>query len=217
MNNLDRKPEEKFLLLFEAAKRSLLTLDILFNRIKVQLRDFESSIDNNTDLGDKIAMPLIEVSALVDYSHRFYSIVDALPLIHKKAPEIVRLRTNMKNVIEIRNYLQHMRGDLSSNKQIKYSILGSLSWIGTGNCYTVFMTQPSQAEAVGIAYDMYERKWVTNYQYELNNKLIYLDTLYNEMKTAYDYITTLVKFSDPEFSKLKWGQSQALSLRLINV
>ena len=217
MGSLDRKPEEKFLLLFEAAKRSLLTSDILLKRIKVQLKDFESSIDNNVDLGDKIAMPLIEVSALVDYSNRFYSIVDALPLIRKKAPEIERLRTSMKNVIEIRNYLQHMRGDLSSNKQIKYSILGSLSWIGSGNCYTVFMTQPSQADAVGIAYDTQEKKWVTNYQYEVNNRLIYLDILYDEMKAAYDFITTLVTFSDPEFSKLKWGQTQALSWRPVNM
>ncbi len=210
----ERSTNDKFILLFEAAKISLLTSNLLLQRIKTQLNNFEILIDSKIDLGDSIAMPFIEVSAFVDYSNRFYSIVDALPLINKKDPAIVGLKESMKNVVGLRNYLQHMRGDLSSNSHIKHPILGSLSWISNEACYVIFMAQTSQAEAVSITYDTKENRWVTNYQYEINDQQIHLDNLCDEMKMAYDFLTSRVTFSDPEFSKLKWGKSQALSMRM---
>ena len=79
------------------------------------------------------------------------------------------------------------------------------------------MSQPSKAESVGITYDTVEKRWMTSYQYEINKKLISLDNLLTEMHLAFNFINKHVTFSDPEFSKLKWGQTIAVVSRFVKM
>lgn len=212
-DNIQATKEEKFLLLFEAAKRSLILADLFVTNLKDQLKSFEHLIDASNLSGDKIAISLFSAMSFVDSAHRFYSVIDSIPYLNKKTVKIRTLREKMKCVEDVRNYLQHMRNDLSSNQGIIFSIFGSLSWISSGSCYTISLSQPGKSECKSIQYDTFERKWATTYQYEVNGQLIFLEEIVEEMKKSYEYISGLVEFSDPDFSKLSWGQSIAINVK----
>ena len=49
--------EQKFFIVFEAAKRSLIATEILFNRIINELKSFEEEIEKSTELGQAAAIP----------------------------------------------------------------------------------------------------------------------------------------------------------------
>jgi hypothetical protein len=125
---LVRRPEEKFVLLFEAAKRSLLATERLFQRLTRDLAELQPELEGGIKIGEKAVSPLLSAVAFVDFAHRFGTIVDSLPLLTKRAPELRKLQVALSPVETARNHLQHLRGDLSSNADIDYPLLGSLSW-----------------------------------------------------------------------------------------
>lgn len=211
---MSRSPQEKYVLLFEAMKRSLLAADILLQRLVSEVSALERDIERHVDIEGRAAFPLLNAVAFVDFAHRFGSIVDSLPLINKRAPEIRRLRVALSEIEKARNHLQHMRGDLSSNDDIKYALLGSVAWASGQSSYSIFLSQPTPADAHSIVYDRQECCWVAQYQYTVKDATINLDTVLSEMRGAYDWIINTVQFSDPEFSKLKWGETHAFCFRV---
>lgn len=211
---MSRTPQEKYVLLFEAMKRSLLAADMLLQRLASEVSALENDIDLRIDIEGRAVLPFLSAVAFVDFAHRFGSIVDALPLINKRAPEIQRLRAALAEVEKARNHLQHMRGDLSSNEDIKYSVLGAVAWAGGQSSYTIFMSQPTPAEAASLVYDRQEHCWVAKHQYSIKDATINLDVVLSEMRGTYEWIISTVQFSDPEFAKLKWGETHAFCLRV---
>lgn len=211
---MSRTPQEKYVLLFEAMKRSLLAADMLLQRLASEVSALESDIDLRINIESRAVAPLLNAVAFVDFAHRYGSIVDSLPLINKRAPEIRRLRVALAEVEKARNHLQHMRGDLSSNEDIKYSVLGSVAWANGQSSYTIFMSQPTPADAHSIVYDRQERCWIAKHQYTVKDATINLDAVLSEMHSTYEWIVNAVQLSDPEFSKLKWGETHAFCFRV---
>lgn len=210
---MSRSPQEKYVLLFEAMKRSLLAADMLLQRLVSEVSALEPDIEARTDIRGRAALPLLSAVAFVDFAHRFGSVVDSLPLINKRAPEILRLRQALVEVEKARNHLQHMRGDLSSNEDIKYALLGAVAWASGQSSYTVFLSQPTPADGQSLVYDRQERRWVAQHQYTIKDATINLDVVLATMRGTYDWIVNTVQFSDPAFSKLEWGETHAFCKR----
>lgn len=212
---MNRSPNQKFLLLFEAAKRCLLASDLLLARLDSSLAALELDIDASVDIADRAALPLLDAVAFVDFAHRFGSIVEALPLVSKKAPEIRELHLALRAVVKARNYLQHLRGDLSSNNEVRYPILGVLSWSRNGACYTMHFGQSSETESYSMAFDLQEKRWAAKYQFSIQSYTMDLDAIVKKMHETYSWFLTVVTASDPAVLQLKWGQTQSFALRMI--
>jgi hypothetical protein len=207
-----RTPDEKYILLFEAAKRSLLAAQVLFERLSDELTHLASDFSDGVDIQDHAVPTLLSAVAFIDFAHRFGSIVNSLPLINKSAPAVRRLRSALRTVGTARNHLQHMHGDLSSNVQIKYPVLGALSWTREDSCYVTFLNQATKAEASSIAYDNQNRCWTAKHQYTVQDVAINLDATLTEMQNAYRWLVDEVSFSDPEFASLRWGKAHFVRL-----
>ena len=205
-----RTPNEKFLLLFESVKRSLLATEALFVRIDKELGRLESEINLSNDI-EKHAVPaILDVVSFVDFANRFGTLVAALPTInHKKSTELRDLALKLKVVEEIRNHLQHLRdaNRLMSHENINYPILGTLSWSREATCYWFHLSQASEIESCSIAYDRQENRWVSQYQYAIRDHVIDLEIVLEAMRRAFRHIVSVAPISDPKILDLTWGST----------
>lgn len=211
---MSRPPNEKFVLLFEAAKRSFLMAEILVDRLRHELAVVESLIRSSTEVGQHIAPALLSCVAFVDFAHRFGELVDQLPLLRKDAPETRKLRAALMCVEDARHHLQHLRGDLSSNDKIDYPLLGSISWISGDICFMASLSQPNGASSATMAYDSVNRCWVAKYQYRLRTTQIDPESVLAEMRNTFDWIISKVTFTDPNLALLQWGKTQCIGFIL---
>lgn len=211
---MKRSPAEKYTLLFETAKRSLYACDKIASRLDAELAALQEDIDHSIDIGERAITPLITAAAFVDFSHRFGSVVDAMPLVNKKSISVRALRKSLQNVEIARNHLQHIRRDLSSHEQIDYPILGSLSWVSCDCCYTICASQPGPAEYFSIAFDTQSGAWSTACQYTVKRISIDIAIVLRQMHDTYDWLISISEFSDPSISELRWGQTSAIAMRM---
>lgn len=211
---MNQTPEEKATLLFETAKRSMLAAEALLNRLTEDLSSLERDINDGINIEDRAAPPLLAAVTFIDFAHRFGTVVDALPLISKKAPEIRQLTNALASVVAARNHLQHMRTDLSSNEEIDYPLLGTLMWSNGGVSYTMFLSQPTKTNTYSMVYDARNGCWVAKHQYQVKNTIIDLDAVLEQMRNTYTWIVSRLKFSDSEFPLPKWGKTQAFAFRI---
>lgn len=207
------KLDRRFALLFETAKRSLLAADNLAKRITADLESFEPDIDAGTDIGERAVPALMNSVAFVDFAFRFNEVVDSLPFIRKDTPEIKKLGVALKPVEDSRHHLQHMRGDLSSNEEIDYPLLGALSWVNGMTTYSISFSQPGSASFPSIVFDTHELKWVMTHAFVVKHVYIDIDLTLAEMHAAYAWICSVITSSDPSLMELKWGGTLAIAGR----
>lgn len=206
--------DQKMQMLFEAARRSLFACELSLDRLMRELADLRPSIEAREELGARIIPPLISAVGFIDFAHRFGQTVDALPRIRKKSPELIRLREALKNIEYARNHLQHMRGDLGTNEPLDYPILGSISWIEDGWCFSVAAAQPIAADFASIAFDFQRGQWAGKVQYTVKRVPIELSETLDEMRRAYAFLLTLLVFDNPEESSPAWGKTSVAAFRL---
>jgi len=201
-----RNPQEKFITLYDTAKKCLLILDHLYS-------DFEKAtllaIDPKKIKADSSIVTEIYIAALgmIDYLHRFYEIICAMPLIRNDQPELKKLKELLVPVHNCRNYLQHMRSDLMANDPINYPILGAISWINDGRNYMLFSNQATQScTAPSIAYDRLSKKYICKYSLSVGGHEIQLDIIYTQVKLFWEWIEKTTEISPPQIKDYKWGE-----------
>jgi hypothetical protein len=209
-----RTPNEKFILLFEAAKRSLLACELIYSRLDLELEAIELDMNNGVEISERAAPPLLSAVAFIDFSHRFGSLVDSFPLINKRRPQLKQLMNALTTVETARNHLQHLRGDLSANDPIEYAILGSLSWTKGERCFVVSFSQSTNITQSSIVYDALNQRWISKCQFSVKGVSVRLDSVLAEMRTFYEWLMKGVEFSDPDFAQLKWGKTIAVAFKL---
>lgn len=203
---MERNPQEKFVILYDTAKKCLLILDHLY-------ADFEKGTLLATDPAkvetDSSVVTGIYISALglIDYFHRFHEIISAMTLIRKDQAELKKLKNTLEPVKHCRNYLQHMRGDLMKNDPIQYPILGAISWIHEGRNYTLFSNQPTHGVSLpGIAYDTFAGKYVHKYLLIVGGYEIQLDTVYIEVKVFWAWLEKAIAIEPQQIKDYAWGK-----------
>jgi hypothetical protein len=202
---MKRNPQEKFVVLYDTAKKCLLILDHLY-------ADLENGTNQARDAAkikkDPSIVTSIYISALglIDYFHRVHEVVSAMTLIRKDQPELKKLTKAIAPVKECRNYMQHMRGDLMKNDSIDYPILGAISWIHEGRNYTLFSNQATQSFSLpGIAYDRFTENYVCKYQLIVGGHEIRLDTVYGEVKSFWAWLEKSVVIEPSHIKDYAWG------------
>jgi hypothetical protein len=206
-----RTREEKLVLLCEAAKRTLVTFDRMHDRLWRQLRELSPRIADVTALDEVSPEIYIDCMGLVDAAHRFGQLVDAMPLISKKAPQIRLLQQAVANIEEARNHLQHLRGELVGNAPIDYPILGSLSWAIDDGCYVLGFSQPG-AQIYSLVYDREERRWMNQLVYRVKQWNLDLDKTRTQLHAAFDWLRTQLATDPPHILDPSWTHSVGMRL-----
>ena len=210
-----RTLQEKFVTLYDTAKKCLLILDYLYRKIEEGSLAAEDGARVEQDLNIVIDL-YISVLSFVDYLHRFHEIVAAMPLLRKDAPELKRLFQIFAPVDDVRNYLQHMRGDLMANEPLKFPILGGIAWIrGTKN-YMLLSDQPIRTcEAPGIAFDRLENRYVCRYQLCIGGHELQLDTVYEEAKRFWKWLDAVSVIQPMQIKEFTWGKPWIVHSELV--
>jgi hypothetical protein len=201
----EKAAQGKFIILYDTAKKCLLIIDHLFSDLENGTRlaaDFASIKDS-----ESIIIGLyISALGLVDYFHRFYQIVQAMPLLNKKLPELRKLGKLMAPVTDCRNYLQHIRSKLSEHEQVKYPILGAISWVNDGHNCTLFAGQPTALyQLASITYDRILQRYVCQYQLAVGGHEIHIDSVYLELKSFWSWLGEHTVINPAEIKTYTWG------------
>lgn len=212
-NGIRRSPQQKFITIFEALKRSLLASIELHRRLTADLRDLEAVIRGGEDIGERAVSPLLSAVSFVDFSHRFGELAAALPTIHKRAAEMRRLEQCLAPVETARNHLQHLRNELSTNDPINYALLGELGWTKDDAAYFVSFTDPHDVSHFSIAFDT-EGRWTSTLRYTVKDAWVDLDPILERMRRTYEWVVSQTKFPNTELAKLKWGGTLAVTFRV---
>lgn len=203
---MKRDPQEKFVILYDTAKKCLLILDHLyadFENGTLQAKD-AAKVENAPSVVTEI---YISALGLIDYFHRFHEIISAMTFIRKDLPEVKKLKKELKPVKYCRNYLQHMRGDLMKNDPIKYPILGAISWVHEGRNYVLFSNQPTQGLGVpGIVFDTFAGTYICKYLLIVGGHEIQIDTVYTEVKVFWKWLEKAVVIEPPRIKDYAWGK-----------
>jgi len=203
---MDRTPQEKFVTLYDTAKKCLLILDHLYRKIEegTLLATDASKIESDVSIVIEL---YVSTLSFVDYLHRFYEIICGMPLLRKDLPELKKLGDAFLPVEECRNYLQHMREDLMANAPLKYPILGAISWIHEQRNYMLLSNQPTQNyDAPGIVYDRLAGTFVCKYQLVVGGHNIQLDTVYGHAKSFWTWLEKRAVIQPDEVKEYAWGK-----------
>ena len=203
---MKRDPKEKFVTLYDTAKKCLLILDHLYIDLEngISLANDADKIESDSSIVIEI---YIAALGLIDYFHRLHEIVSAMPLVRNNQPELRNLRKSLEPVKECRNYLQHMRGDLMKNDPITYPILGAVSWIHENRNYTLFSNQATQGfSAPGITYDRFEEKYICKYLLIVGGHEIQIDTVYTEIKLFWAWLEKAAVIEPSHIKDYAWGK-----------
>lgn len=202
---MNQNMHEKFIVLYDTAKKCLLILDHLY----ADFQDGTLQATNAELVGENPAIVTkIYISALglIDYFHRFHQIVSALTPIRKDRPELKALINAIGPVTQCRNYLQHMRGDLLKGDPIN-PILGAISWIHEDRNYVLLSNQPTQNfSSPGIVYDSLEGSYLCKYQLAMGGHEIRIDTVYNEVKSFWEWLNKSFRIEPPSIKEYSWGK-----------
>jgi hypothetical protein len=208
-----RAPAEKFPLVFEAAKRSLLVYERLRVRLMADLHSIEPMILARQSVTEKAADVLISAVAMVDFAYRYGQLVDALPLVNKKESAIRRLTGALGPVERARHHLQHMRGDLMTATAIEYPILGSIAWGAARQSFLLSFSHPGATQP-GLIWDREEEKFVSCLEYTVKDAFIDFDAVYFAMKDAFDWLAALIDSPAP-LAEYAWGEALGVSINVM--
>jgi hypothetical protein len=202
---MKQNPQEKFVILYDTAKKCLLILDHLFADFEHATLQAENptKVENDPSIVTEI---YISALGLIDYFHRFHEIVSAMTLIRKDRPELKKLGKEVAPVKECRNYLQHMRGDLTRNDPIAYPILGAISWVHEGRNYMLLSNQPTPNFSLpGIVYDTLAESYICRYQLIVGGHEIRIDNVYSEVKSFWAWLEKSIVIEPSHIKDYAWG------------
>jgi|GEM_PF-1043101 len=189
----------------------------MLKRVTDEVATLEDDLLSGVDVGERTVSPLLASVSFIDFAHRFGHIMEALPLVKKKAPELLRLKAALGPVEEARNYLQHLReaGELSSNAPIEFSVFGSLAWTHGDAAFVIAFAQSSpNVTQISPAFDAFNQRWTATHEYRVKNARINLQETLQEMKMAYEWLAKKITGGDPAFTALSWGSVQSFCFRM---
>lgn len=202
---MQRSRAEKFVTLFDTAKRVSLMIDRLYGR----LEGYTSTLAANSEdrgFGDNVIDLFITVHGLVDHLNRFLEIAQAMPILKKSAKQLVNLNRAIQPVKDARNYLQHLRGDLLTSDRIRFPVLGSISWIHDRKNFTLLPNQTTSGYGTsGIAFDTVNNTYACRYQLSLGGHIVRVDHAYSAVQEFWSWLNSVAAVQPASVKDYKWG------------
>lgn len=104
--------------------------------------------------------------SFVDAVHRMREIAQVLPGLSQRCRERRAFLDETKSAKQLRDYIQHLRSELSRREQRTSPVWGTLSWVDAQDpmvCHTalVGVAQGERAAYSSCVFDLRERRWVS--------------------------------------------------------
>lgn len=107
--------------------------------------------------------------ALEDNVHRYFTIASSLPKFNQKSREFRQLTKKTNGIEDLRNLLQHLRGDIDT--EFESPILGGVTWAnGLTNYMACFHEIGDQRSVPGLVFDSVAGAFVQEFCYVHDGK-----------------------------------------------
>lgn len=197
--------QNKFVRLYDVAKRCLILIDVVYNNIEKNI-GLLTNKDSELNTESIIYELYLDAFSFVDFTNRFQQTIKSMTLLSKNEQHVKQLFKTLKPIKDCRNYLQHMKEHLCREKIIDYPIMGAFSWISENKNYLLLPNQFSESNrTIGIAYDRIENKYICKYQFIVEKYEIKIDFAYKEIKYFWNWFESVVHIEPEEIKKYEWG------------
>lgn len=120
--------------------------------------------------------------SFVDVVHRIRQIALAVPGLSKKNRELVVFLKATMLAGEYRNYIQHLRSELSKRDINPFPVWGSLAWVDPDDAslshLVIVGAQVDGTSYTGCVFDTVEQDWVSRVCLGVNNKSLNFDPMF---------------------------------------
>lgn len=206
----------KFALAFEAVKRCLLSCEVLRQRLWSEVKSVQHIVEAGGAVDELIAPALLSATAFVDFAYRFRHLVEVMPLVRQRAPEVLALIQATASVETARHHLQHMRRDLRATEPVLYPLLGAVSWVDGNRSFTVCLSSNAATDVASMSYDMVHGRFTADLAFDIKNTTVYFDAVLAQMRTVYAWLA--VHSAAAELPKeLVWGKTHAVRFSIVRM
>ena len=130
--------------------------------------------------------------SFVDVAHRIREVAQAAPGLSGKNVELLKFLRETTIVEKFRNYVQHLRGELSRKTPNTFPVWGSLSWMDANDEHLCHIShagaQIGTVHHYGLIYDRLERKWVSKVALNVDELSLNFDLIYDFYKQFQGFI-----------------------------
>lgn len=120
--------------------------------------------------------------SFVDAVHRIRELTQAIPGLGSKKPQVRAFLYSTSVVEYFRNYVQHLRQELTKLPGNTFPVWGTLAWVDPDDellCHIALAgTLVGQMNYPGCVYDTVDRKWASKVTLSVGNKSINFDTIF---------------------------------------
>ena len=125
-----RKPpkigDQKQVRFIDAIRLTAEGVDIAYERLVDELSNFENECERRDY---KVASLVLDAWSVIDSVHRLRGLVDNMPRYKGRAPSKQIFLRATKDVVDLRNSVQHLGTDIDSLAESELPVLGALTWI----------------------------------------------------------------------------------------
>jgi hypothetical protein len=135
--------------------------------------------------------------SIVDSIHRIREVAQNIPGLGGDAPQLKSFLYDTRIVDVYRDYIRHLRNELSKTDLDKFPVWGSFSWIDNEDkktCHTAFTGSVIGNVGFGsCVYDRHERRWVSKAAICIKNCVFNIDPCYESAKQFCRFILDWIK------------------------
>jgi hypothetical protein len=162
----DPERVRKLLLSLDGLRYSFGICEMSYARAMQVLRGFEKML--STGAPTHLAIQAVaDMWSAVDGAHRIRLLLNQMPFVPKKDPSI-RLFLDATSAAEnMRHYMQHMNGEITTIFPLAPSVWGAISWVGADDprsCFTLMTGSTHLAQSLtGLAFDIHKGEFTTRW------------------------------------------------------
>jgi len=152
---------------------------------------------------DDVLHAYATVWQLVDAVHRVRELAEAVPGLSKSDPKVRRFLDSTEIAEEFRNYVQHLREELSKRDVDKFPVWGALSWVAATDerrvttVFTGVVLPGQEVQASTGAFDAQEKRWVSRVALSVRGRVFNVDPVVEEAATFCDHILDVIAQMQP--------------------
>ncbi len=130
-SNLRRVPSDvdrRSILFLDGIRYSIQSFEISSHRLAQTLHHLCRKKTPEDDLGELISIATIDAWSIIDAVHRLRELLEQMPGLKKKTPELQLFLRRTSSIEDLRHYFQHFRTEIDSFVEKAMPLWGTISW-----------------------------------------------------------------------------------------
>jgi len=182
---MNKNIELRYVQIFEALVTAIAMCEL-------HSRELYDDVDKLNEEPEKLLRVLSRVWGIVDDIYRVRQLVQSIPGLNMRTPQMRRFITGTEITETFLHYIQHLRQELTKPESITTPVWGSLSWIDPldeTKCYTAVLGRvDGEVQNYSCVFDRYEKKWVSRVAINIKGASFNIDPVLEEVQRAKSYV-----------------------------